>query len=280
MQGGVKFVPEDRVGPQRQLDFGVGSASQPLNLGHLRRIGNHALTLGANRDQAFTRGLSDVAQTHLDRDLAAGRIGINLHIIQPHWIGCPQLNPADDAVPVALCVARPLVGIGFDRQTFVVHRNGELVRAGRQMAAQIVLLRRAENRVLADWPAIQPDLCVFRALQEQGDTFATPLVRDGDVTLVPARPLEAIGLCQSIRRAVSTGRPLLVSVGRARQMDRVGKFQRRQRSRMVAQLGLTAKEPPFTRQRDDAVGSAGGWRDAKDGGRTRQPAQQNINGKL
>jgi hypothetical protein len=62
-------------------------------------------------------------------------------------------------------------------------------------------------------------------------------------------------------------------------MDRVGKFQRRQQSRMVAQLGLTAKEPPFTRQRDNAVGSTSGW-GAKNGERTRHPAQQNTNGEL
>ena len=279
MQSGVELVPEGRVRPQRQLDFGVGSAGGPLNLGHLRRIGHHALTLGADSYQTFTRGLGGVAQTQLDRDLAAGRIGINLHVIQPHQIGCPQFDPSDDAIPVALGIARPLMGIGFDRQTFVVHRNGELVRARRQIPAQFVFLRRAKNRVLANRSAIQPNLCVFRAFQKQGDAFAAPLVRYGDVTLIPARPLEAIRLCQSIRRALSAGRPLLVCVGRAWQMDRVGKFQRRQHSLMVAQPGLTAKEPPFTRQRDNTVSRANS-RGTKNGERPRQPAKQNTNGKL
>ena len=89
MQGGVELVPKRRVGPQRQLDFGIGSAGQPLNLGRLCRIGNHALTPGADCDQTITRSLSDVTQTHLDRDLAVGCVGINLHIIQPHQISCP-----------------------------------------------------------------------------------------------------------------------------------------------------------------------------------------------
>ena len=113
----------------------------------------------------------------------------NLHVANPNWVGGPQFDAADDPVPVPLRVFGDRVRPGSDRDFIrVVDADGQRVPAGRQ-CAQVVQVRRRQAVLRADRLAVDPDVRLpVAAFEQQFDSFAGPLLRNVEISLIPRFP--------------------------------------------------------------------------------------------
>ena len=149
------------------------------------------------------------------------------------------------------------MGIGFNRQAFVVHRDGELVRTGRQLAAQLVFLRRAENRVP---PIVRPSSQTWvYFVRSRNRVTRLPrhwfgMVMSRSYQHAPSKRYGCVS--PYVERSVLAGPFCFVSVVPGRRI--VLEISTATTVPDGRRAWATAKEPLFTRQRADSVGGAVG----------------------
>ena len=125
--------------------------------------------------------------------------------------------------------------------------------ARRQLTAEIILLRRQKNRLLAHGPAVEPDPGVFGALQKERDPLAAPVVGDVDRPLIPANPFKMPRLREGFRRPLATGWAFLIRVGGSGKRDVVGEIQLGQRAGMLGEFWFAAEKMPSACERNGFV---------------------------
>ena len=200
----------------------------------------------------------DRAAVHRGADAAAGRVAHfdghpvaeNLHVPNPHRVRRPQLDTADNAVPVTLRVFRQGMHPRTDRNLVgIVHADRQHMPSRRKLA-QIVDMRRRQAVLHAERLVVHPHVGLPMAtLQQQLDTLAAPCLRNLYVALVPSLSLVADHPRQSAHGRLRGRRSETELLARAGQFRRFGQ---RTGEPLFADTRILfiQRETPFSGQRN------------------------------
>ena len=141
-----------------------------------------------------------------------------------------------------------LVGIANGRLLRVIDQDRQPVRSGREQIREVIDVRGGEAVLIAQRPIIEPRGGVLGPFQEERDAFAPPIVRHGNVALVPGGALVGIDPRQAAGFPGLVLLALMVLIGRAGQLDRIGEIELRRPIRGAAN-GRSQGESPRAGQR-------------------------------
>ena len=131
------------------------------------------------------------------------------------YLFSPKLHPADDAVPIGLCVFGIGVGGGIQLRGHapaVVHHDGQQMASRLQPAGQHIALWRGDVVARVEKQAVEVDPRRLGALQEQREATVLPRLRHVDIATVCCRTLVAVSSCQ-VCRLGGVGRCVAETVG-------------------------------------------------------------------
>ena len=274
VERGRELVPGAHVRAQGVLGLHVGDAAPGRERGPFRRAARPAARGRAHGEDERAAGARRVgsADPRADAQAAAGGVGVHLHVVDPHQVGHPQANLADDPVPVGLRVFAHLVRVADRRETRVVDADREAVAPGRERG-QRVLVRRDERVPLAEARAVEEGVRRLRALEHEHDPLRVPLGRHDEVALVPRRAQVRVRAREPLRLPRRVRRALPVLVRGPGEADRV--VERPVRPALaLAGAGRVEREAPLPREAHPPTAGVRGRRRSPRAGRSARAGRQ------